>query len=114
MILSQLCFPDVGFFVIPHYPLPEASVPPSTIDFVTYVVEVGHQPIFFLEIKPALHINQISSRIEADVQMRARFHSLYNLTPRLHGVSVMGQRVAFYCMDKATHHVKSQLCCAVW
>jgi len=39
--------------------------------------------------------------------MRARFRALYNVTsiPRLHGVSVMGQRLAFYCMDKATGHV---------
>jgi hypothetical protein len=39
--------------------------------------------------------------------MRSRFHALYDITPtpRLHGVSVMGQRLAFYCMDKATGHV---------
>ena len=106
-ILNRLCFTDESFTIDPQYPLPQAVGLP-TIDFlVTYVVEVNDIPVFFLEIKPPLHIDHISSRVDADAQMRARFRSLYNLTwtPRLHGVSAMGQRLAFYCMDKATAHV---------
>ncbi|KAF8495051.1 hypothetical protein BU17DRAFT_59511, partial [Hysterangium stoloniferum] len=74
---------------------------------VTYVVEVNDLPIFFLEIKTPLHLDHICSRVDADAQMRARFRALYNVTPtpRLHGISVMGQRLAFYCMDKATGRV---------
>jgi len=52
MILTQVCFADVNFIVIPQYPLAEAGVPP-TIDFVViYVVQVGGRPVFFLEIIP--------------------------------------------------------------
>lgn len=106
-ILNKVCFTDDTFTIEPQYPLPQAVGLP-TIDFlVTYVVKVNDLPIFFLEIKPPLHINHISSRVAADAQMRARFYALFDITPtpRLHGVSVMGQRLAFYCMDKATGHV---------
>ncbi|KIL68730.1 hypothetical protein M378DRAFT_157840 [Amanita muscaria Koide BX008] len=106
-ILNKVCFTDDTFTIEPQYVLPQAVGVP-TIDFVvTYVVEVNDLPIFFLEIKPPLHLDHISSRVDADAQMRSRFRALYNVTPtpRFHGVSVMGQRLAFYCMDKATGHV---------
>lgn len=76
-----------------------------TIDFlVTYVVEVNNLPVFSLEIKAPLHFDYISSRVDADARMRAKFRALSDIapTPRLHGVSVMGQRLAIYYMDKAT------------
>ncbi|KAJ6617961.1 hypothetical protein B0H10DRAFT_1280545 [Mycena sp. CBHHK59/15] len=46
----------------------------------------------------------ISSRIDADMQMRARFRALYDVTstPKLHAISVMGQRLA---LDKATGRI---------
>jgi len=39
--------------------------------------------------------------------MRNRFSSFYDAipTPKLHGISVMGQRHAFYSMEKATGHI---------
>jgi hypothetical protein len=42
--------------------------------------------------------------------MRDRFRSLYELTPlpRLHGISAMGQRLAFYCLDKATGNIEPE------
>jgi len=78
------------------------------IDFVvTYVVAMDEKPIFFLEIKPPGHVNDISCRIAADDQMRDRFRGLYDLTPlpRLHGISAMGQRLAFYSLDKSNGNV---------
>ena len=110
-ILNRVCFTEDTFSIQPQYPLPEfgqAAVGVPAVDFVvTYVVEVDDLPIFFLEIKPLLHTNNISSRVSADTWMRARFRALYKATPtpRLHGVSAMGQRLAFYCMDKAMGHV---------
>ncbi|KIL64215.1 hypothetical protein M378DRAFT_78634 [Amanita muscaria Koide BX008] len=104
-ILNKVCFTDDSFTIEPQYPLPQAVGAP-TIDFVvTY--KVNDLPIFFLEIGLPLYIDHISSRIDADAQMRARFRALYDVTPipRLHGISVMGQRLAFYCMDIATGHV---------
>ncbi|KAF8335582.1 hypothetical protein F5887DRAFT_609548 [Amanita rubescens] len=105
-ILNKVCFTDDTFTIEPQYPLPQVVGVP--INFVvTYVVQVNDLPIFFLEIKPPLYLDHIYSRVAADAQMRARFRALYNVTPipRLHGVSVLGQRLAFYCMDKATGHV---------
>ncbi|KIJ06203.1 hypothetical protein PAXINDRAFT_48328, partial [Paxillus involutus ATCC 200175] len=67
-----------------------------------YVVQVKNRPISFLQIEPPLHRTLESYRANADAQMRAKFRELGDLTPRprLHGVSVMGQNLAFYCLDK--------------
>jgi hypothetical protein len=104
LILTRVAFTDTHFVIEPQYPLPQAlGAPIINPNFiVTYVVEVNQQPVFFLEIKPALSIDHPSSRVDADTQMRVRFRGLYDLfpTPRLHGISVMGERLAFYCMDK--------------
>ena len=42
--------------------------------------------------------------------MKDRFLTLSDLTPlpRLHGISAMGQKLAFYCLDKATDHIDSE------
>ncbi|KAF8218671.1 hypothetical protein L208DRAFT_1419637 [Tricholoma matsutake] len=100
------------FTIQPQYPLPQAQTygVPSVDFVVTYVVAMDEKPIFFLEIKPPGHVNDISSRIAADDQMRDRFRSLYDLTPlpRLHGISAMGQRLAFYCLDKASGNVEPE------
>ncbi len=109
-ILSKVCFTDeVTFTIVPQYPYPFPQVVGvPTINFVvTYVVQVNDLPIFFLEIKAPPYLDHISGRVDADAQMRARLRALYNVTPapRLHGVSVIGQRLAFYCLDKATGRV---------
>ena len=106
-ILNKICFTDDTFTVQPQYPLPRDVGVPTIHFVVTYVVEVNNLPIFFLEIKSPFHLDYVSSRIKADTQMRARFRAFYNATPipRLHGVSVMGQRLAFYCLDQATARV---------
>ncbi|KIJ15413.1 hypothetical protein PAXINDRAFT_44540, partial [Paxillus involutus ATCC 200175] len=104
-ILTKVCFPDNAFTVHPYYLVPPTSIDGPTIDFVvTHVGEAQNPPIFFLEIKPPLYLDHIYSRVDADAQMRARFLALYEdtPTPRLHGVSAMGQRLAFYCLDKTT------------
>ncbi len=94
-----------GPFVI-RPPLPQA-LRVSTINSITYVVDVNELPIFFLEIKPPLYLDHIDTRIDLDAQMRAAFLALRDLTPipRIHGVSAIGQKLAFYCMDKATGHI---------
>jgi hypothetical protein len=98
------------YTVEPQYPLPEAFQAPSvpSVDFVvTYVIALDERPVFFLEIKPAGHVNLISTRLAADKQMRDIFRSLYELsgTPKLHGISVMGQRLAFYSMEIDGGHI---------
>jgi hypothetical protein len=80
-ILNKVCFIDDAFTVEPQYPLPQAVGVPSVGFVITYVVEVNDLPIFFLEIKPPLHLDYISSRIDSDAQMRARFRALYDVAP---------------------------------
>ena len=103
-ILDRECFNTAQFTVQPQYALPNAQTPGiPPVDFlVTYVVEVNDLPVFFLEIKPPNHREHISTRADADQQIRERFRSLYDLVliPRLHGISVMGQQLAFYCLHK--------------
>lgn len=100
-ILHHVCFPEHHFTIEPRYPFPDLGVIDSVF---TYVVGVNDLLVFFLEIKTPLHINLISTRVDTDAEMRARLLALYEdtPTPRLHGVSAMGQRLAFYCLDKAT------------
>ncbi|KAF8340793.1 hypothetical protein F5887DRAFT_1284249 [Amanita rubescens] len=100
-ILHIVCFPEHHFTVEPQYPFSDLGVEDSVF---TYVVDVNDLPVFFLEIKSPLHIDLISTRVDTDAEMRARFLAFYGdiSTPRLHGVSAMGQRLAFYCLDKAT------------
>jgi hypothetical protein len=112
-ILNKVCFIDDAFTIEPQYAIPHAAHPHGgvpTIDFVvTYVVEMNDWPIFFLEIKSPLYLDNISSRVDADEQMRARFRALstnfVTPTPRLHGLSIMGQKLAFYCMDTVNGRV---------
>jgi hypothetical protein len=104
-------FDTHDFFVKPLFALPGAfqgpEHVPSADHIVTYVVTLNNKPIFFLEIKPAGHVSSPSTRIAADTQMRHIFCSFYDIvtTPMLHGVSVMGQRLAFYSMEKTTGHI---------
>ncbi|KAG2126285.1 hypothetical protein DEU56DRAFT_542830 [Suillus clintonianus] len=99
------------YTVHPMYELPECYKDPSLLPegktakdfFVTYAITLKNNPLLFLEIKPPGHLNDLSARFAADKQMRERFHSLRPITTtsRLHGISVMGQRLAFYYMDKS-------------
>ncbi|KAG1730943.1 uncharacterized protein EDB91DRAFT_1059064, partial [Suillus paluster] len=98
------------YTVNPLYDLPENFAPSlpegrSADDFViTFAVIFLDNPAFFLEIEPPGDVNDISARIAADNQMRERFRSLDQITtvPRLHGISIMGQMLAFYYMDKSS------------
>lgn len=104
-ILAEVCFADEAFTVVPqYYPLLQAAGSPTADRIITFVVELNYQPIFFLEIKPLLHVDHVCTRVSADTKMRAGIHALRDLspTPRLHGVSAMGQRLAFYRLDKTT------------
>jgi len=88
-----------------------------SIDFIiAYLVVMGEKSIFFLEINPPGHVNETSSRIAADDLMRDRFGSLFNLAPlpKLHGISVMGQMLALYCLDKATGNVYHEYVSGRW
>jgi hypothetical protein len=97
------CFFEQNFTVEPQYLLPPAvDVPP--IDFVLtthFEFQRKDVPLFFLEIRPPLHIHYISSRVDVDALMRARLCALYELAPisGVYGICVMGQRFAIYYMN---------------
>lgn len=90
--------------VVPQYQRPTVG---QSIDFTTiFIVESTNTqtPIFYVEIKPPGHLNELSKREQADTQMRDRVRELITelRIPKLHGVSAMGARLAFYHYDAAT------------
>ena len=94
-----------GFMVVPQYQRPTMG---QSIDFTTvFIVESSdtQTPIFYLEIKPPAHIDELSRREQADMQMRERVRDLLHglRIPKLHGVSAIGTRLSFYHYDVATH-----------
>jgi hypothetical protein len=101
LLLDQ--FPGLEhFMIVPQYKRPTY---PQSIDFTTiFIVQRRKHPIFFIEIKPAGHIQLISDRAAADKQMRERFEALADkLTiPTLYGVSALGTRLCVYAYDKET------------
>ena len=101
-IFTELCFTEDLFIVEPQYPIPRADEHPPLDFIIDYVVEVNDLPVLFLDIKSPLHIDPISTRVDADKQIRAKFLALYDVTPtpRLHGISAMGQKLSFYCLEK--------------
>jgi hypothetical protein len=74
------------------------------LDFVVYFRVYLHRvPVFFLEVKTAVTIRNLSSRVAADDQMRSRLTQLFDESlSELHGISALGTRLCFYCLDKNT------------
>ena len=93
--LLDFCFPwEDGWNVVPQYRQPR-----DTIDFMTvFLVKRQKAPVFFLQVKPASHRQNLGTRTSADAEMRDRFSGLQELfpMPRLHAFSAMGNRLAHY------------------
>ena len=103
-MLQFLFPPQEDYMIVPQYQRPQTG---QSIDFTTiFIVEHAllQTPIFYLEVKPPAHINDMSKREQADNQMRDRVREFIEelQIPRLHGVSAIGVRVAFYEYDAAT------------
>lgn len=76
----------------------------DALDFVVYFrIDLHRIPVFFVEVKTAQTIKNLSARTDADDQMRLRLRQLFDqgLT-ELHGISALGTRLCFYCLDKTT------------
>jgi hypothetical protein len=57
--------------------------------------------VFFVEVKTALTITNLSARADSDDQMRLRLRQLFDQSlTELHGISALGTRLCFYCLDK--------------
>ena len=98
-------FPHAEYFqIIPQY---KGPVTPGSIDFTTiYIVRKRKCPVFFIEIKPFPHLDDISTREKADQQMRDRFVNIIGrnlVIPKLYGISAMGTRFSVYVYNKETN-----------
>jgi hypothetical protein len=93
-----------------HYQVsPQFKRIAGSMDFsVLYIVSKRKIPVFFVEIKTFLALDDMSSRTEADDQMRKRFAQFASgtiLTPRLFGLSAMGTQFSVYEMTTATNQL---------
>jgi hypothetical protein len=79
---------------------------PGSIDFATiYIVRKWKCPVFFIEIKPLAHVDDISTSERADQQMRncLKFAPIIGrnlIIPKLYGISIMGSRFSVYKYTK--------------
>lgn len=93
-------------FSFPQYRQPKRK---ETIDFTTiFLIEKNTFPVFFVEIKPLDHINNISTRSNADEQMRDRFISLLPdiHIETLHGMSALGNKLSHYRLNTNTKELE--------
>ncbi|KAF8453110.1 hypothetical protein BGX38DRAFT_1179227 [Terfezia claveryi] len=92
--------------VVPQYKRSELSQ--TSVDFTTvFIVRHNDHPVFFLEIKPAGHLQHNSSREAADLQMREWFRILFDdvQIPIMYGVSAIGTRLCIYSWNKETRRI---------
>jgi hypothetical protein len=115
-IILNECFPATQFVVTPQYATAEARAG-STGDIIdrafaiTYVIErlnLESGPIFFVEIKPPTYLPSISTRKDAENQIRHRFLQLSHLVriPKLYGVSAIGRQLSYYIYERASGNVE--------
>lgn len=66
--------------------------------------------MLFIEIKPSDHIHHISTRREADNQMRERFEKLFGKVKidKLSGISTLGTRVCFYEINPQSGYIEPE------
>lgn len=78
----------------------------GSMDFIVlYIVSLRKVPVFFVEIKTYIALDKLSSRIEADDQMRNLFVDFSSgsiPTPKLIGLSAMGTHFSVYEYTPAT------------
>lgn len=93
------------YMIWPHYPLDEEDPAAERVSFI--VVTLQYQPLFVLQLYPPGHINLPSTRIAADNKMRRILHSVCpeTVVPKFHGISAMGQKLAFYSIDTISGRV---------
>jgi len=89
--------------VVPYYKAPITS---DSTDFITrLIVRYMTSPVFFIDIKPVFHLDDISTRAKADEQIREQFKSIVGqnlVIPKLYGISAIGTRFSVYHYNKET------------
>ncbi len=75
----------------------------KSIDFyIEYQVQLEDKPVLIVEVKAENNLKSLSSRKEADHQMRDRLVDLYEECPldKLYGISFFGTYYSIYCLSK--------------
>ena len=102
-LLNDL-FPHSEHFQVVHQY--KGPVIPGSVNFI-YIVRKRKCPVSFIEIKPFVHLDDISTREKADQQMRDGFVSIIGrgnlVIPKLYGISAMGSRYSVYEYTKETN-----------
>ncbi|PWW74186.1 hypothetical protein C7212DRAFT_299163 [Tuber magnatum] len=106
-ILLNYLFPfEQDFVVSPQYKRPRQS---RSVDFTTiFIVSHDEHPVFFLEIKASNHIQQISTRKDADKQMRERIETIFDSIKidTLYGISALGTRLCVYTIPRESGDIE--------
>jgi len=106
--LLTYLFPfEQDFTVIPQYKRPQQS---RSVDFTTiFIVSRDEHPVFFMEIKPSSHIEWISTRADADKQMRERIKTIFDSVKidTLYG-SALGTGLCVYKTQRESGDIEPQ------
>ena len=98
--LLSCYFPaNTDFTVVPHYL--KAGLRDSADFIVCFEVRLENKPLLIVQLKDPATIQHISTRAEADDQIRRRVIDLAEHCPlgTLHAVSALGTMLCFYSLD---------------
>jgi len=105
LLLNHLFPMEEGYMIVPQYKRREDS---KSINFEAIFTVMHHEhPVFFVEVKPSGHIDNMSPRRSADKQMRNRFVDFADRVevPILYGMSALGSNVCYYTYDERTRRI---------
>ncbi|RPB28992.1 hypothetical protein L211DRAFT_252024 [Terfezia boudieri ATCC MYA-4762] len=80
----------------------------KSVDFTTiFLVRRNRHPVFFVKVKSSGSLRHISSREEADLQMRERFKNIFDdvQIEILYVVSAMGTKLCIYSLNKESRRL---------
>lgn len=101
-LLGEVFPPSQHFQIAPQF---KGPITPGSVDFTTiYIVRKRKLPVMFIEIKTFINLDDMSTREQADNQMRDHFYRLAGSIkiPILYGISAMGTRFCVYEYNKKT------------
>ncbi|KAM6489200.1 hypothetical protein JOM56_015370 [Amanita muscaria] len=98
-LLNYYFPPNTDFTVVPQYL--KATSRDSADFIVCFEIRLENKPVLIVELKDPATIQHISTRAEADDQIRRRIIDLAEHCPldTLHAVSALGTRLCFYSLD---------------
>jgi len=103
-VLLNYLFPtEEGYTVFPQYKIPAQSMSVDFKNFYTVRHKTRYDMLFFLQVKSSEDLSHISSRQEADLQMREKYKRLFEFVQVkigwLYGACAMGTKISIYKLD---------------